>query len=285
MNIPQIKEKYTCFDILGKPVRRGGKSFMYRCPWRQDRHPSLAVSENGKGWKDWATGESGGIIELIAKIIDSENFGDICRWAASFFLSPVKNLPKEFDEGKKKVKDEYSLLPLTSASLFTYLDSRGIPRDVASQFLQEIHWPNPTNPDRYLFGLGYPTDSGGVAMRNLRFKRFFGAGGITTHFLSETRSTVVFEGFFDMLSWVTLTEKRQKSNFIVLNSVANVAMAIVRIHEGFPSKTIYLALDNDKAGDLATQQLLAAFPAAQDVRPAYRDFKDLNEYLLSKRKR
>lgn len=52
MTIKDIKDKYTCLDYLGKPVKKTKNGFLYRAPWREDTHPSLSVTANGKGWHD-----------------------------------------------------------------------------------------------------------------------------------------------------------------------------------------------------------------------------------------
>ena len=38
MNIQQIKEKYTCLDYLGKPLKKTAHGFLYSAPWRKDTH-------------------------------------------------------------------------------------------------------------------------------------------------------------------------------------------------------------------------------------------------------
>ena len=65
MNIQQIKEKYTCLDYLGKPLKKTAHGFLYSAPWRKDTHPSLSVTLNGRGWHDMATGAHGSVIDLV----------------------------------------------------------------------------------------------------------------------------------------------------------------------------------------------------------------------------
>ena len=87
MNIKQIKEKVTCLDYLGKPLKKTSAGwFLYRCPWREDNHPSLNVTPNGKVWHDLATGAKGGIIELVMACL---NTGDLSRVCAEFDSSFV----------------------------------------------------------------------------------------------------------------------------------------------------------------------------------------------------
>lgn len=276
MNIKQIKEQLTCFDVLGQPVKRSGNSWLYHAPWRTDKHPSLAVSENGQGWKDWATGEHGNVVDLIGKLIGSSDLSAICRAAASFSFPQSTRV---FDEGKEKEEPTaYTLHPLKSYPLQQYVEARGIPIGIAREYLSELHW---MHNGKTLYTVAYHTDQGGWMTRNLRFKRVFGRGGITTHLIKENASWAIFEGFFDLLSWVVLCGGAAKHNFISLNSVANVDAAIRQL-AGVSSK-IYLALDNDQPGDQATAKMLAALPNAIDIRSKFAPHKDLNELLQTRR--
>ena len=274
MNIKQIKEQLTCFDVLGQPVKRSGKSWMYHAPWRPDKHPSLAISENGQGWKDWATGEHGNVVDLLGKLIGSSDLSAICRAASSFFF-PQSNY--YLDGGKEKERTvAYTIHPLRSHPLQQYVEARGIPTAIAEEYLSELHW---MHNGQILYTLAYHTDQGGWVTRNLRFKRVFGRGGITTHKTKENASWVIFEGFFDLLSWVVLCGGIAKHNFISLNSVANVDAAIRQL-AGVSSR-IYLALDNDQAGDQTTAHMVAALPNAIDIRTKFKPHNDINDYLCN----
>ena len=63
-DINSILSRLTVYDIakhLGIPLIHKNPQ---RSPFRQDRHPSFSVFNNGKKWKDHATGESGGIVDF-----------------------------------------------------------------------------------------------------------------------------------------------------------------------------------------------------------------------------
>ena len=88
MNIAQIIDKYTCLDYLDKRVVRKTKDgFLCRAPWREDKHPSLTITLNGKGWKDHVTGEHGNIIDMVAK---DKGFSksQVCEWFDRYTPSP-----------------------------------------------------------------------------------------------------------------------------------------------------------------------------------------------------
>lgn len=65
----RIRELTDCQQIAQQllgPGRRTGRAVQYRTPWRDDRNPSLTIWPNG--WKDWATGEHGSVIDLVMRV-------------------------------------------------------------------------------------------------------------------------------------------------------------------------------------------------------------------------
>lgn len=290
MMLKEIKEKYTCLNYLGKPVKKTRNGYLYRAPWREDTHPSLSVTDNGRGWHDLATGEHGSVIDLVMRCL---NTNDVrlaceeieCQDPASFsFSQPVKS------DGEKKEKKftKFEVVKLQSPGLFSYLYSRKIDIQIAKQFLKEAHYSFRDDDNSYLYALAYANDLGGYELRGAPYKgnpKGYKGGtspkGITTHLQAEGASVVVFEGFMDMLSFATLCGG-VKHNYVVLNSTVNASEAIPVLQE-YTGK-IFLALDNDDSGEGATQMLTAAVPAAIDIRSRFAPSKDINEYLMKMKK-
>lgn len=285
MNVKQIKEKYTCLDWLGdRVVRKTREGWLARCPWREDKHPSLSITANGRGWMDYATGEHGSIIDLVMKCL---NTTDLARVCAVFDKESFSLFNQSKASEHLKIENAYDfvfcdILPLRSRGLYAYLSERRINPAIAKQFLQEAHYSFQQREDgRYLFALAYPNDKGGFELRNKLFKGGTSPKAITTHMSIEGAPVVVFEGFFDMLSFATLSGG-VKHNYIVLNSIVNVPAAIEYL-SGHGEK-IYLCLDNDEGGNYATIQMLDALPTAVDIRRRFAPHKDVNDYLCSLRK-
>lgn len=291
MNIQEIKEKYTCLEYLGKPVKRTAHGYLYRAPWRTDTHPSLSVTENGKGWHDLATGEHGSVIDLVMRCL---NTMDIRRACEEIML----NEPGSFsfsqsilEDNREKKKEggftKFEIVKLQSPGLFSYLYSRKINLQIAKQFLKEAHYSFRDDDNSYLYALAYANNLGGYELRGAPYKgnpKGYKGGtspkGITTHLQAEGASVVVFEGFFDMLSFATLCGG-MKHNYVVLNSTVNASETIPVLQE-YTGK-IFLALDNDDSGEGATQMLTAAVPAAIDIRSRFAPYKDVNDYLVNKK--
>lgn len=280
MNIKQIKEKYTCLDYLGESriVKKLSGGYLCRAPWREDRHPSLSVTLDGKGWQDHSDGTHGNLIDLVARCIGTNDFGRIC---AEFDkgLSSFETVKKQSDGSKEKRKafSSFDIIPLQSKGLFACLHQRGIKPSIAKNLCCEAHYSFTNQKDKFLYALAFPNDKGGYELRSAFFKGSKSPKGISTLILRNDAPYVVFEGFMDMLSFATLNGG-QKHNYLVLNSVVNVDAAIEALKVTKSQK--YLCLDNDKAGTETTQKLLTALPGAIDIRHKILPYKDVNDYLL-----
>lgn len=289
MNIEQIKEQITCLDYLGKPLKKTRAGwYVYRCPWKEDKNPSLNVTPNGKVWKDLSTGATGGIIELVQTCLNTRDFSRVC---AEFDSSSFSMSSREYGcEKKEEVETtafySFSLVPLQSRGLYAYLTKRKVNTSIARQFLQEAHYSFQERTDgRYLYALAYQNDRGGYELRGAPytgnpdgFKGGTSPKGITTHLDRENAPVVVFEGFFDMLSFATLCGG-VKHNYVVLNSIVNREAAVEVLRQ---QSRVLLALDNDDGGNLATKELLEWVPGAIDIRSKFAPCKDINDYLCQK---
>lgn len=283
MNVEQIKANKTCLDYLGKPLKKTSSGwYIYRCPWKEDRKPSLNVSPNGKVWIDKSTGKEGGIIELVQTCLNTKDFKAVC---AAFDSSSSFSMSKTLD-GKKEKETEcktfltFEVVPLQSRGLYAYLTNRGINTTIARHYLQEAHYSFEKRTDgRYLYALAYGNDLGGHELRSEHFKGGTAPKGITTHYNKEDAPMVVFEGFMDMLSFATLCGS-VKHNYIVLNSIVNKEAAL-EVLKSIRNK-VYLCLDNDKGGEDTTIWLMDQLPSAIDIRRRFAPYKDVNEYLISR---
>ena len=156
MTIQEIKEKYTCLDYLGQPVKKTRNGYLYHAPWREDTHPSLSVTDNGRGWHDLATGEHGSVIDLVMRCLNTNDVRLACEEIerqdpASFSFSQ-----SVFEESEEKKKEsgftKFEIEKLQSKGLFAYLHSRKVNTDIAKQFLQEAHYSF-RDGDSYLYAL------------------------------------------------------------------------------------------------------------------------------------
>jgi hypothetical protein len=92
---------------------------------------------------------------------------------------------------------------------------------------------------------------------------------------------LVFEGFWDFLSYLTIQKIEQTRHYVaVLNSVANVQKAIefLKAH-----REIYTYLDNDEGGRNATALIKANCISANNRSSKFAGYKDLNDFLTGKK--
>lgn len=283
MNLAQIKEKYTILDYLGEPLKKVVNGYLYRAPWREDTHPSLSVTLNGKGWHDLSTDEHGNLIDLVMKVLGTSDLAQVC--AAFSDIVPSSSFPQSKDFGERKEKESafarFEVLPLQSRGLFVYLTQRGISGTIAKQLCSEAHYSfSDQNDNRYLYALAFPNELGGYELRSAYYKGGTSPKGISFSYTIQNAPIVVFEGFFDCLAFFTLCGGI-RHNWCVLNSVVNVDSAIERL-AAFPSDKLFLCLDNDSAGNDTTAKLLEHLPNAIDIRLRFAPHKDVNDYLLAR---
>ena len=288
MNIQQIKEKFTCLDYLGQPVKKTRNGYLYRAPWREDTHPSLSVTDNGRGWHDLATGEHGSVIDLVMRCLNTNDVRLACEEIehqdpSSFSFS--QSVKSDGEKEKDTSFTKFEVMKLQSKGLFAYLHSRKVNINIAKQFLQEAHYSF-KDGDSYLYALAYANDRGGYELRGRPYignpKGYKGCTspkGITTHFSIENAPVVVFEGFMDMLSFAILCGV-VKHNYVVLNSIVNKEAALEALET--LQNQVYLCLDNDRGGDDTTSWFLQELPLAKDIRQRFAPAKDVNDYLMNK---
>lgn len=171
--------------------------------------------------------------------------------------------------------------PLQNPALLSYLQSRGIAPAVASEHCREVHY---TVGDRAYFAVGFRNDAGGWELRNARFKSSISPKRITT--LDNGSDTVlVFEGFMDFLSYLTLKKTpRPAVDSAVLNSVVSLPEALPFLQR---HRTIHAFLDNDEAGHSATKGIVHSCTGSDVVDQScfYRQNKDLNDFLQERNRR
>src|SRR5690606_29746772 len=107
------------------------------------------------------------------------------------------------------------------------------------------------------------------------FKSSIGQKGVSV-IPGDNKRAVLFEGYIDYLSWLTLTEPQNNPTVIVLNSVVMLQRAMAHVKH-IPNIDIYF--DNDAAGRSATKMLQQVAPHAVDRSHLYEKFKDYNDYL------
>lgn len=278
--------------LLGhQPQKIRNADHWYLSPLREENTPSFKVNRQLNVWYDHGTGQGGDIIDFGTQYYRCtvnhflERLADFPAASLSFHSQPSPVLPAPGSAGERKGSGEgkiviQDLRPLADQSLLNYLDKRNIPVDTASQFCREV--------DFLLYGkqhtvIGFPNNSGGYELRNENFKGSSSPKDVTLQQGRRSDDLVVFEGFFNFLSFQAINKEKQAplSNCLILNSLSFFEKSRPLMEE---YKTVHLILDRDNAGTNATKKALewntGKGDKYTDRSEFYKGHKDLNAWLI-----
>ena len=268
-----------------KPVKQYGVNLMYLSPLRTEKHASFKVNTEINQWYDFGIGRGGNIIALAELLYNSSD--------VSYLIHQIeRNAPSSVSVSLPTVKpitprnsfEHLQVLPITHPALIKYLEERCIDIETARTVCKELHFDT---RGKHYFGIGFPNIAGGYEIRNPFFKGCIAPKDIS-HFYAEEPKNVcfVFEGFMDLLSFMTLRRKEndglKRQDYLVLNSVSNIQKALERLSQ---YDSVRCFLDNDEAGRNAYLQLSKELgKSVTDASTLYNGYKDLNEYLCAEAK-
>lgn len=250
---------------------------MYLSPFRTEAEPSLKVDYTKNLWYDFGTGEGGSVIDLVMKLENCTLSEAIAKLENSNGFS--------FHSVEQKEQVRPSLLieaikPLQDYRLIDYLQSkRAINIEIAQAYCKQVHY---FTGGKQFFAIGFQGDAGGWELRNEYFKGSTSPKSVTT-IVNNSPTCLLFEGFIDMLSYLTLKNvARPNLDMVVLNSVVNLSKATDFLNR---HQTLHTFLDNDEAGKRAVEQLRQTLPNSEIVDQSvfYRNHKDLNDYLCARK--
>ena len=271
-----------------KPVRKTPTYVMYRSPLREETHPSFKVDTEKNLWIDYGKGKGGSIIDLCMRMEGCTLQEAICRLGQTASLDAAYGLSKEKSDigtspvtpwqpsGARKLIEVSDTLP---SHLEAYLaDKRCIDLNRARPFLKCISYE--VRGRRYQ-AIGFANLSGGYELRDDKtFKGTIAPKDITPIFTDRAEPVCIFEGFMDFLSFLSMKEEIT-NHCLVMNSVSNVARTIRYLNDRHLTH-IRAFLDNDEAGRRTVQYFIKAGFHVEDMNIHYKDFKDLNEYHVSR---
>lgn len=269
-----------------KPVRKTPTYAMYRSPLREETHPSFKVDTEKNLWIDYAEGRGGSIIDLCMRMEGctlseaihrlGQNASD--NGTSSFLNDFVPNNPQPVMavNGARRLIGISDTLPPHFQEYLTKV--RCINLEKAMPFLKCISYE--VRGRRYQ-AIGFANLSGGYELRDDKtFKGTIAPKDITPIFTDRAEPVCIFEGFMDFLSFLSMKEEIT-NHCLVMNSVSNVARTIRYLNDRHLTH-IRAFLDNDEAGRRAVQDFIKAGFHIEDMNIHYKDFKDLNEYHVSR---
>jgi hypothetical protein len=295
-----IMEKFNCkianqidlvnyLETLGhEPSKIKNQDYWYLSPFRNENTPSFKVNQKLNFWYDHGLGKGGNLVDFgieyfrctVSEFLQLLNGNSI---SSGISLS-LKNDNQQSsnliiaNEKKDNPLDKIVIIDirtLENKSLLHYLENRSIPEELAKEHCKEIDF---SLKGRKHTAIGFQNISGGYELRNENFKGSSSPKDIT--FIdAQAKSVVVFEGFFDYLSYKMMNQKsvNLQTNSLILNSLSffNKSVQLMEKHE-----RVDLYLDRDTGGIKCTYEALQRDSAKYtDQSFLYEQKKDLNEWL------
>ena len=278
MNCEEVKEKIYIRTVLESfnlfPVKENRKTGFYFALDREEKIPSFSVDFVKNKAFDFGTGKSYDAISIVQQM-NKCSVSDALKYLEKFDFSVQKN--DKFEEINNN--KNYLIIKVSEIrhpALIEYLKSRKVYEQ--RYLVKEIEYE--LNGKKY-FGIGFFNNSGGVEIRNRYSKICLGKKDVTLieNVRNENREIVIFEGFFDYLTFRNLEkEENSVSDYLILNSTAMLFKAKEELKE---YNKISLFLDNDNNGNATKEIIRKKYKNVEDCSLLYCDFKDLNEWVCS----
>jgi len=259
-----------------------------------EKTASTKVDIHRNIWYSHSEGFGGNNIDFLMKFLDTDNVSTILDWAderKNIFSFQQPTLLDKTSINQDKYDRAYTILavkPLKNKALTDYLtNTRKIDLEIARVYCQEIYYR--TLKGQNFFAISFKNDVGGYELRNNYDKRSLLTKGITT-IDNGSQDVILFEGFTDLLSFMTLKKNAGKpylnSNFCILNTTANLQKAYPFLQR---HNRITSYLDADISGIKSYQILQNQFKKThpikngiEELRKRNNRIKDVNDYLVFK---
>ena len=190
-----------------KPKRIRVTDHWYKSPFRDEKEASFKVDRGCNIWYDHGSGKGGNIIDFVMQFHQCPSRPAL--WLLkNFFLfhqstPPHRDTPAADPVPEKRrirILDAYGI---RNENLIGYLQQRRIDLHIAAEHCQEVLYQ--VNGKIYT-ALAYSNRSGGYELRNEFFKGSSSPKDISLIERSTSR-IAVFEGFFDLLSYLTIPSR------------------------------------------------------------------------------
>lgn len=286
---------------------RKGKSIFYCSPLRSESSPSFAVNTKENLWYDFGSGIGGNLINLVERLNPTWSEHQVLSFLQrqieekkllyskdyNAILREEEKKRQWLEEKRKETSESINqetfvemIVPLSHPVLLDYIAKRGICIRIAQRFCKEVHY---TFRGRRYYAIGFTNEGNGMEARNVFCKRCIGKKSISVIHTesSSQQQCCVFEGFFDLLSFLTMQSEMPDNDvsikgtfdYFVLNGVGEVKKLIPFLNE---YTCIHCYLDNDNAGKNATKSILTVYgDNVVDESYRYRDYNDLNDFLMA----
>ena len=259
-----------------QPTRISRHHYWYLSPLRIEKTASFKVNRTLNRWYDFGEGKGGNIIDFGVLYFKCSVSDFLKQLPLTSLQHQPHILPPEREKEEEGLITILKVEKLSSPILFHYLKHRRIDSEVAQLFCKEVTFE--LYKKKY-YAIGFKNDANGFELRNQFFKGSSQPKDITTIEGKEQR-LVVFEGFFDFLSYQTIYKNSAclTEDCLILNSLSfsNKAKPLLKNYN-----QVHLFLDRDTKGQNCTLELLSLGSHIQDDSHLYQHNKDLNDWLMN----
>ena len=192
----RVRSSVDIADVIGATLelQPQGRNLVARCPWHNDRRPSMTVNQERQTWKCWPCDIGGDVFSFVMKR-DGTDFPTAIRTLAELAGIPIE----EYTRGKKtqpgSPEDKATLLSaikIASDSYFQYLQSNESDAQIARDYLESR---GINDESRKYFRIGFSPDSWSYAVDLLKRHQFSGEVAHACGVASPKRSG---DGYVDM---------------------------------------------------------------------------------------
>ncbi|MBL7878883.1 MAG: toprim domain-containing protein [Chryseobacterium gambrini] len=273
-----VKLEEILVSLGHHPTKQNEKEAWFLNPFYTETQASFKINKNLNYWYLHSEGIGGNNTDFMMKYLKA-SVKEVLEWAEKQNFSSFQS---QKDYHSKNSNPNYhinEIKELQNENLKIYLQQRGLSPTVYS-LVKEVHF---AIGEKKLYAIGFENLSGGWELRNQFYKGSLLKKDISVvnlnNNLKKNKNVVVFEGFIDALSFVEM-KPFFNGDLLVMNSVS----LLNRTNEFLKNYSeIHLFLDNDKAGETCKNSILKSFPEAKDYTEIYALYKDLNDYLKSKK--
>ena len=264
-------------DIISFLARNGinpdynqGVNYWYKSPLRDEKNPSFKVNSFKNLWFDFGIGAGGDIIKLTSLLFKVDNSAALKILSVNHYSSHQKALNNV--DSKVLITN---VKEISNIQLINYLESRKLKLQLAKEYCKEVSFKL---NDKNFYAVGFQNDSKGYELRCKYFKGSCSPKDVTL-IKNNADKLLLFEGFIDFLSWFSCKLFfTGKHDYLILNTLSFLNKSRTMIKE---YNEVLLFLDNDKAGNKATAELIGSDPSkCIDMSKRYSEFKDLNDSLV-----
>ena len=183
--VEDLKNRLDIVEVIRRyaQLKKSGKNWMSRSPFRNERTPSFCVSPDKQFWYDFGNSEGGDVISFIEKM-ENVSFQEAVQLLADIAGMDV---PKGFGEGsgavtREKKQDLFDLHREAASYFFgeleknsvakKYLKDRGISMEVATRWRIGYGGEESDGMTKYLLSKGFTVDN--IEQSGVAFVREFG---------------------------------------------------------------------------------------------------------------